>query len=80
MMGYISNSLYSSVVMLKISVYGKGGIGKSTLSANISYVLSKRGSVLHVGCDPKADSTRLLAGARPWQRFFPARSPSPTVP
>ena len=75
MMGYISNSLYPSVVMLKISVYGKGGIGKSTLSANISYVLSKRGSVLHVGCDPKADSTRLLAGGQAVATFLSGAKP-----
>ena len=47
--------------MFKVAVYGKGGIGKSTISANLSYLLSKDGSsVLHVGCDPKHDSTRLL--------------------
>lgn len=51
--------------MYRIAVYGKGGIGKSTVSANISYGLSLRGhSVLHVGCDPKHDSTRLLTGGR----------------
>ena len=61
--------------MLKISVYGKGGIGKSTLSANISYVLSKRGSVLHVGCDPKADSTRLLAGGQAVATFLSGAKP-----
>lgn len=49
--------------MYRISVYGKGGIGKSTISANISYGISSRGlKVLHVGCDPKHDSTRLLTG------------------
>lgn len=47
--------------MYRISIYGKGGIGKSTISSNISYGISSRGlSVLHVGCDPKHDSTRLL--------------------
>lgn len=52
--------------MLQIAVYGKGGIGKSTIAANISFELSRRGSrVLQIGCDPKHDSTRLLLnGAR----------------
>ena len=44
---------------IKIAFYGKGGIGKSTISANVSALLAKRGNrVLHIGCDPKADSTR----------------------
>ena len=47
--------------MKEIAIYGKGGIGKSTLSANISAALSIKGSrVLQIGCDPKHDSTRLL--------------------
>ncbi len=74
-MGYISNSDASSSVMMKISVYGKGGIGKSTLSANISYLLSKRGTVLHVGCDPKADSTRLLSGGKAVATFLSGGKP-----
>ena len=51
----------------RIAVYGKGGIGKSTISANLSVALSRRGrKVLQVGCDPKHDSTRfLLHGAQP---------------
>ena len=46
---------------MQIAVYGKGGIGKSTVSANLSAALALRGSrVLQIGCDPKHDSTRLL--------------------
>jgi nitrogenase iron protein len=52
--------------MPEIALYGKGGIGKSTISANISAALGQQGKrVLQVGCDPKHDSTRLLLhGAR----------------
>ncbi len=51
--------------MTQIAVYGKGGIGKSTMSANISAALSLTGkSVLQIGCDPKHDSTRLLMHGR----------------
>jgi nitrogenase iron protein len=47
--------------MREIAVYGKGGIGKSTLSANLSAALALSGKrVLQIGCDPKHDSTRLL--------------------
>ena len=47
--------------MKKIAIYGKGGIGKSTVSANLSAALAQRGRrVLQIGCDPKHDSTRLL--------------------
>ena len=51
--------------MFQVAVYGKGGIGKSTMSANISVALAERGlRVMQVGCDPKHDSTRLLLGGR----------------
>ncbi|MDR3174076.1 MAG: nitrogen fixation protein NifEH [Treponema sp.] len=51
--------------MAKIALYGKGGIGKSTIAANISAALGRQGKgVLQVGCDPKHDSTRLLLGGR----------------
>ncbi|AKA68047.1 AAA family ATPase [Clostridium scatologenes] len=47
--------------MIKIAVYGKGGIGKSTTVSNISAALADRGiRVMQIGCDPKADSTVLL--------------------
>jgi nitrogenase iron protein NifH len=47
--------------MKQIALYGKGGIGKSTTSANLSAALSLQGhSVLQIGCDPKRDSTRML--------------------
>ena len=46
---------------LELAVYGKGGIGKSTVSANLSAALAGAGKrVLQIGCDPKHDSTRLL--------------------
>ena len=45
------------------SVYGKGGIGKSTTSSNLSVAFSKLGHrVLQIGCDPKHDSTFTLTG------------------
>lgn len=47
----------------QIAIYGKGGIGKSTTTQNLTAGLAKRGNkVMVVGCDPKADSTRLLLG------------------
>src|SRR5262244_189339 len=43
------------------AVYGKGGIGKSTTSSNLSVAFSKLGKrVLQIGCDPKHDSTFTL--------------------
>src|SRR5271165_7120465 len=49
--------------MRKVAVYGKGGIGKSTTTQNTVAALSEMGrKVMVVGCDPKADSTRLLMG------------------
>ena len=47
----------------QIAIYGKGGIGKSTTTQNLTAGLSELGKkVMVVGCDPKADSTRLLLG------------------
>jgi nitrogenase iron protein len=49
----------------RLAIYGKGGIGKSTIAANISATLASCGMrVLQIGCDPKHDSTRLLLGGR----------------
>ena len=50
-----------STVMKQIALYGKGGIGKSTTSANLSAALAGMGlDILQIGCDPKRDSTRML--------------------
>ena len=47
--------------MLKLAIYGKGGIGKSTTASNLAVALAERGlTVLQIGCDPKADSTLSL--------------------
>ena len=50
--------------MYSVAFYGKGGIGKSTVSSNVSFALSSKGKVLHIGCDPKSDSTRILLPGR----------------
>ena len=47
--------------MIRIAVYGKGGIGKSTTVSNVAAALAEMGlKVMQIGCDPKADSTILL--------------------
>ena len=52
--------------MIKIAIYGKGGIGKSTVTANLAAAFAMRGKkVLQIGCDPKADSTINLLGGEP---------------
>lgn len=49
--------------MIKVAIYGKGGIGKSTTTANLSAALSKKGlKVMQIGCDPKSDSVKNLCG------------------
>ncbi len=49
--------------MIKLAVYGKGGIGKSTVVSNLSVAFAKMGyKVMQIGCDPKADSTVNLLG------------------
>ena len=52
--------------MIKLALYGKGGIGKSTCTANLSAALAMLGKrVIQIGCDPKADSTINLLGGTP---------------
>jgi nitrogenase iron protein NifH len=49
----------------QIAIYGKGGIGKSTTTSNLSAALSKMGfRVMQFGCDPKSDSTNTLRGGK----------------
>jgi nitrogenase iron protein NifH len=49
--------------MRQVAIYGKGGIGKSTTTQNLNAGLGEMGKhILIVGCDPKADSTRLILG------------------
>lgn len=51
--------------MKKIAIYGKGGIGKSTTVSNVAAAIASMGlTVLQIGCDPKADSTRNLTGGK----------------
>ena len=50
-------------MLRQIAIYGKGGIGKSTTTQNLTVGLAQMGKkVMVVGCDPKADATRLLMG------------------
>ena len=50
-------------MLRQIAIYGKGGIGKSTTTQNLTVGLAEMGKkVMVVGCDPKADATRLLMG------------------
>ena len=52
--------------MLKVAVYGKGGIGKSTVTSNLAAAFASMGKrVIQIGCDPKADSTINLLGGEP---------------
>lgn len=52
--------------MIKIAVYGKGGIGKSTMTSNLAAAFAYMGKkVIQIGCDPKADSTINLLGGEP---------------
>lgn len=51
------------MAMRQLAIYGKGGIGKSTTTQNLCAGLAEMGNhIMIVGCDPKADSTRLVLG------------------
>jgi nitrogenase iron protein NifH len=51
--------------MRQVAIYGKGGIGKSTTTQNLTAALTILGKkILQIGCDPKADSTRMLMGGK----------------
>ena len=52
--------------MIRVAVYGKGGIGKSTVTSNLAAAFANMGKrVIQIGCDPKADSTINLLGGEP---------------
>ena len=62
---FIGGMDWEDVLMKKIAIYGKGGIGKSTTVSNVSSAMAAMGlTVLQIGCDPKADSTRNLTGGK----------------
>ncbi|WP_019176683.1 nucleotide-binding protein [Methanomassiliicoccus luminyensis] len=60
--------------MRQIAVYGKGGIGKSTVSANVCAALAESGlKVWYIGCDPKSDGSMTLLGGRKIPTFLEQR-------
>ena len=67
--------------MLKIAVYGKGGIGKSTITSNLAAAFATQGRrVIQIGCDPKADSTINLLGGQPLKPVMNLMRESDTDP
>ena len=57
--------------MIKIAVYGKGGIGKSTTVSNVATALAELGlTVMQIGCDPKADSTIQLRHGKEMRTYW----------
>lgn len=67
--------------MEKIAIYGKGGIGKSFIATSLSAYYALRGKkVLHVGCDPKTDSSvRLMDNHIPFRTVLEVLADDPTV-
>ena len=66
LLGALSTRRYGGKRMLKIAIYGKGGIGKSTITSNLAAAFAVQGRrVIQIGCDPKADSTINLLGGSP---------------
>src|SRR5664280_833464 len=67
-MSLTTTSKYEENIMARLrqcAIYGKGGIGKSTTTQNLVSALAELGNnVMIVGCDPKADSTRLILHAK----------------
>ncbi len=65
--------------MLKVAVYGKGGIGKSTVTSNLAAAFANMGKrVIQIGCDPKADSTINLLGGEPLRPVMNYMTGGPT--
>ena len=61
----VSKKMNDVNTMQKIAIYGKGGIGKSTISSTLSATFSSEGKrTIQVGCDPKKDSTIRLTGGK----------------
>lgn len=51
--------------MRQVAIYGKGGIGKSTTTQNLTAALSTMGKkIMQIGCDPKADSVKFLMNGK----------------
>ena len=51
--------------MRQVAIYGKGGIGKSTTTQNLTAALSTMGKkIMQIGCDPKADSVKMLMNGK----------------
>ena len=67
--------------MYRLALYGKGGIGKSTTASNVAAALASMGhTVMQIGCDPKADSTRLHVAGEPMPTVLDCMRESGGVP